>query len=120
MTKDRQFTGDDIRKIDPKFQEPRFSDYLLCAKKLEEWSLKKYNKPLYALAIRYVLDKGISVALWGARRPEQLQEIEAVWRWSLWPEDFAEIEQIKKETLKSPVGPEFMAPPSRLGKPKAA
>lgn len=108
-----QFEGDDLRKIDPKFQEPRYSQYLNCVDRLKKWVTAKYQRPLLALALRWVLDKGISVALWGARKPEQLDGIKQVEGWHLTKHDFDEINQIIKETVISPVGPEFMAPPAR-------
>ena len=116
MRPDTKFQGDDLRKSDPKFTAPRFSQYLECVKRLDQWSQQYYQRPVLSLAIRWVLDKGISVALWGARKPEQLDAIESVWGWKLKPADFKVIDDILKETISMPVGPEFMAPPSRLEK----
>lgn len=113
MDKSRSFKGDDLRKIDPKFAEPRYSDYLHCAKKLEKWALEAHRKPLLALAVRWALDKGINIALWGARNPGQMDGLETIWGWKLKDADFSEIDQILQETIPSPIGPEFMAPPSR-------
>jgi aryl-alcohol dehydrogenase-like predicted oxidoreductase len=113
MEKTRHFKGDDLRKVDPKFQEPRYSAYLRCAKKLAEWAQQKYQKPLLALAFRWSLDKGINIGLWGARNPQQMEGIETIWGWKLKEADFIEIDQILKETISSPIGPEFMAPPNR-------
>lgn len=113
MDKTRHFKGDDIRKIDPKFAEPRYSDYLRSAKKLEKWALETYQKPLLALAVRWALDKGINIALWGARTPGQMEGLETIWGWKLKKSDFIAIDQILQETIPSPVGPEFMAPPIR-------
>jgi diketogulonate reductase-like aldo/keto reductase len=111
MKKNTTFNGDDLRLKDPKFQEPRFSEYLEAVRRLEEWVQEKYQRPLLALAVRFSLDKGISVPLWGARRPDQLNGLDAIWGWKLTPQDFEEIDQILSETIKDPVGPEFMAPP---------
>lgn len=113
MDKNRQFMGDDIRKIDPKFQEPVYSSYLNAAKHLSHWAEAKHKKSLSALAVRWSLDKGISTSLWGARRPEQLDPIEGVWHWNLSKDDFAEIDAILTENLSAQIGPEFMAPPAR-------
>lgn len=113
MGKDRQFQGDDLRKTDPKFQEPRFTQYLKCTEELKTWSQQKYRRPLLALAIRWALDKGISIALWGARKPEQMDGLSTVWGWKLNEQDFKEIDQIIKKNVTTPMGPEFMAPPSR-------
>ncbi len=111
IQKDTQFKGDDLRKIDPKFQEPRLSQYLNAVKKLEEWVKNKHHRSLLALAIRWVLDKGVTTALWGARKPEQLSGMETIWNWNLTSQDFSEIDTILSETILDPVGPEFMAPP---------
>jgi aryl-alcohol dehydrogenase-like predicted oxidoreductase len=60
-----------------------------------------------------MLDQGITTALWGARHPEQLQPVDEVTGWSLDASDMAKIDEILRETITDPVGPEFMAPPSR-------
>lgn len=108
-----EFQGDDLRKIDPKFRPPRYEEYLKCVKLLDDWVQSKYQRSIIALAVRWSLDKGINVALWGARKPYQLDIIDAVWGWKLSSNDFREIDQIVAETIPDPVGPEFMAPPSR-------
>jgi hypothetical protein len=60
-----------------------------------------------------MLDQGITTALWGARRPDQLQAVDEVMGWRLDPAGKAEIDRILRETIAEPVGPEFMAPPAR-------
>jgi aryl-alcohol dehydrogenase-like predicted oxidoreductase len=114
MKMDSQFKGDDLRKVDPKFKPPRYNEYLKCVELLKDWVEKKYHKSLIALAARWCLDDGISVALWGARQPKQLEAIDSVWGWRLSSNDLREIDQIVFKTISNPVGPEFMAPPSRL------
>jgi aryl-alcohol dehydrogenase-like predicted oxidoreductase len=111
MRSDTQFKGDDLRKSDPKFQPPRYAEYLACVKRLDQWAQQHYQRSILSLAVRWVLDKGISVALWGARNPDQLNAIESVWGWKLKPEDFKEIDDILSETISKPIGAEFMAPP---------
>lgn len=110
---DTEFKGDDLRKIDPKFRPPRYEEYLKCVDLLDDWAKQKYQRSVMALAIRWVLDKGVNIALWGARKPKQLDLIETVWGWKLSSDDLREIDQIVAETIPNPVGPEFMAPPSR-------
>lgn len=69
MRQDTQFKGDDLRKVDPKFQQPRYSQYLACVERLDQWVKSKYQRTVLALAIRWVLDKasilpyGVSVNL---------------------------------------------------------
>ena len=37
--------------------------------------------------------------------------MEAIWNWKLTQQDFVEINHLLEESIKSPIGPEFMAPP---------
>jgi hypothetical protein len=60
-----------------------------------------------------MLDQGVSVALWGARRPNQIQAVDEVTGWGLDAPAKAEVDRILSETIHAPVGPEFMAPPAR-------
>ena len=108
---DTKFSGDDLRKIDPKFQEPHFHEYLNAVNALDEFAKKNYHKNVLSLAVRWVLDKGKTIALWGARHPNQLQNIEEVMGWKLDESAMAEIDRILAENITNPVGPEFMAPP---------
>jgi aryl-alcohol dehydrogenase-like predicted oxidoreductase len=77
----------------------------------------RYGKGVIHLAVRWVLDQGITVALWGARHPNQLQPAADVVGWSLDAYNKAEIDCILRETIIDPVGPEFMAPPARSESP---
>lgn len=114
MSKDRKFQGDDFRSgMDPKFTEPSFSQYVNAANALREWVEKQYHKPLIALAIRWILDSDVNVALWGARKPEQLADIDTVLDWELTGADFKEIDKIIAQHIKTPMEPKFMAPPIR-------
>jgi aryl-alcohol dehydrogenase-like predicted oxidoreductase len=115
MGTDRQFANDDMRKTtDPKFQPAHFAEYLTAVSKLDTFAREKFGKRVIHLAVRWLLDQpGVGVALWGARRPEQLAPIREVFGWSLGKSDFAAIDAILRETIRNPVGPEFMAPPVR-------
>jgi aryl-alcohol dehydrogenase-like predicted oxidoreductase len=115
MTRDREFTGDDLRNVDPKFQGERFDQYLEAAQKLDDFIREKHGKRVIHLAIRFLLDKGASIPLWGGRRPDQMDPLPEMFGWSLDDEDMAEIDRILDETIKDPVGPEFMAPPDKNG-----
>ena len=112
MTRDRKFEGDDIRKVDPKFQPNRFGQYLEAANKLDEFARKNYNKTVRDLAVRWVLDKGADIALWGLRKPDQLEGIDEVYGWKIEEDAMQQIDQILQETITKPVGPQFMAPPA--------
>jgi len=105
------FTGDDLRKTDPKFQAPLFQQYLNAVSALNEYAQANYKKNVLALAVRWVLDKGHTIALWGARHPTQVEHINDVMGWSLNERDMQQIDKIMAQHLKTAVGPEFMAPP---------
>jgi aryl-alcohol dehydrogenase-like predicted oxidoreductase len=113
MSREQEFTGDDLRKVDPKFKQPRFDQYLSAVSRLEELARDRHGKNLIHLAVRFILDKGVSVALWGGRRPEQMDPLPGVFDWTLSGQDMQDIDNILKETVTDPVGPEFMAPPAR-------
>jgi aryl-alcohol dehydrogenase-like predicted oxidoreductase len=115
MRADRQFSKDDMRKTsDPKFQQPHFAEYLNAANKLDVYAREHFGKRVIHLAVRWLLDQpGVGVALWGARRPDQLAPINEVSGWSLTKSDFAAIDAILRESIRNPAGPEFMAPPAR-------
>ncbi|HVK71877.1 MAG TPA: aldo/keto reductase [Kofleriaceae bacterium] len=109
-----RFEGDDLRKTDPKFLPPRFAQYLKAVELLERFAHERYGKSVLALAIRWVLDQpGVSVALWGARHPGDLAPVDDVMGWTLDDEALGYIDAVVAESVRDPVGPEFMAPPER-------
>src|SRR5712675_3674085 len=112
MRADTAFDGDDLRRTDPKFLQPRFAQYVIAVQRLDRLA-QRFGKRVIHLAVRWMLDQGITTALWGARHPNQLQPVDEVTGWSLDASAKAEIDQILRETITDPVGPEFMAPPSR-------
>jgi aryl-alcohol dehydrogenase-like predicted oxidoreductase len=107
------FDGDDLRRSDPKFREPRFAQYLAAVHRLDRLAQQRFGKRVIHLAVRWMLDQGITTALWGARHPDQLRPVDEVTGWSLDAAAMAEIDRILRETITDAVGPEFMAPPSR-------
>jgi|SRR5882724_7206215 len=113
ITDDTRFEGDDLRKVDPKFQPPRLRQYLMAVQYLQQLAQVSYGKNVLALAVRWILDQGGTVALWGARKPEHLASIDEVLGWSINEVDMALIDHILKDQIRDPVGPEFMAPPAR-------
>ena len=113
MKTDTVFDGDDLRRNDPKFVEPRFAQYVAAVQKLDRLAQQRFGKRVIHLAVRWMLDQGITTALWGARHPDQLQPADDVIGWSLDASTKVEIDRILSETIIDPVGPEFMAPPSR-------
>jgi aryl-alcohol dehydrogenase-like predicted oxidoreductase len=113
MRADTTFDGDDLRRNDPKFQSPRFGQYLDAVEQLERLAAHRYGKHVIHLAVRWMLDQGIDVALWGARRPDQLRPVDEIGGWRVDDAGRAAIERILHDAITDPVGPEFMAPPAR-------
>ncbi|SFR43649.1 Predicted oxidoreductase [Marinobacter daqiaonensis] len=114
MREDTRFEGDDLRKNDPKFQGKRYRQYLDAVAELDRFARDRYGKNVLALALRWLIDQSaVTTALWGARRPDQLDPVSDIEGWSLDGEAFREIDDILGRCIKDPVGPEFMAPPTR-------
>jgi aryl-alcohol dehydrogenase-like predicted oxidoreductase len=114
MKPDTAFSGDDVRKMDPKFQQPRYAQYLKAVERLDRFAQENYGKRVLELAVRWTLDQPfVTVALWGARHPKQLAPIADVGGWKLDLAALKAIDEIVRESVTDPVGPEFMAPPLR-------
>jgi len=114
ISSDTVFKGDDIRKKDPKFSGKRFDQYINAVKKLDDFAKENFNSNVLQLSVRWVLDRTVNeFALWGARKPDQLDELESIFRWKLDDESIKKIENIVETTVTDPIGPEFMAPPAR-------
>ncbi len=113
MRADTKFAGDDLRQQDPKFQPPRFAQYLAAVQQLDQLAQDLFQRRVIHLAVRWMLDQGIGVALWGGRHPNQLQAALGVADWSLDAATRARIDRILSESIIDPIGPEFMTPPQR-------
>jgi aryl-alcohol dehydrogenase-like predicted oxidoreductase len=113
MRPDTLFEGDDLRRVDPKFQPPRFAQYLDAVRKLDEFAQRRFHHRVIELAVRWVLDQGIDVALWGGRRPDQVEAALGVAGWSLDAANRKLVERIVNTAVTDPIGPEFMAPLKR-------
>jgi aryl-alcohol dehydrogenase-like predicted oxidoreductase len=113
MGAETTFEGDDLRRLDPKFQPPRFAQYLDAVRQLDRLAQDRFLRRVIHLAVRWMLDQGISVALWGGRRPDQLRATLGVAGWSLDTASLAKIDRILSDTITDPIGPEFMAPLQR-------
>lgn len=112
MSPDREFVGDDLRQHDPKFKSPRFGQYLAAVDRLQDVA-ERFDRTVLQLAVRWILDQQVNVALWGARNRTQLEPVGGVTDWQLDQAAMGEINAILDEELKDPVGPGFMAPPDR-------
>ncbi|MBS0652394.1 MAG: aldo/keto reductase [Verrucomicrobia bacterium] len=100
ITQDTVYKGDDLRKNDPKFKDPQLSQYLSAVQQLDRWARSTHQRSVLALAIRWAIDKGVSVALWGARKPEQLDPIRSIWDWKLTDQDMKLIDQMTQDVQK--------------------
>jgi len=112
MTANSKFNGDDLRNVDPKFQGQRYTEYLAAVDELKKLARERFGKSVLALAVRWVLDQGPTVALWGARHPGQLDPIEEIDGFHIDRASKAEIDAILKRCIVNPVSPAFMAPPA--------
>src|SRR6516162_8001093 len=121
IDKDTRFEGDDLRKTDPKFLPPRFAQYTQAVDMLRQFARKNYGKEVLPRAVRWVLDQpGVSGALWGARHPGELDPLRDVMGWKLDKTALASMDKMVADSVRDPVGPEFMAPPEkRPGQPAA-
>jgi aryl-alcohol dehydrogenase-like predicted oxidoreductase len=114
MSAATQFAGDDLRRNDPKFQVPRFEQYLRAVEKLDQFARSNYGKRVIQLAVRWLLDRqASSIALWGARRPEQLDPVKDLAGWHIDAAAMGQIDRILAEAIVDAVGPEFMTPPDQ-------
>jgi aryl-alcohol dehydrogenase-like predicted oxidoreductase len=113
-----KFEGDDLRQVDPKFQAPRFGQYLEAVRLLQGYAQDHCKKGLLALAVRWVLDQpGVSSALWGVRHPSELDPLNDVMGWHLDDVALRTIDAIIANSVRDPVGSEFMAPPETAPEP---
>jgi aryl-alcohol dehydrogenase-like predicted oxidoreductase len=111
---DQTFPANDIRAQDPKFQPPRLTQYVAAVEALDHYAQEHYGKRVLHLALRWLLDQpGVSVALWGARRLTQLVPADEVFGWKLTGQDMQAIDRIVRETVKNPIGPEYLRPKLR-------
>jgi aryl-alcohol dehydrogenase-like predicted oxidoreductase len=111
MNSQTKFEGDDLRKVDPKFNGDRFRQYLSAIDELRTLSRDRFGKSVLALAVRWVLDQGPTIALWGARTAAQLDAVGDIDGWHIDAATKGEIDAILKRKIVDPVSPAFMAPP---------
>lgn len=111
LTATTKFPDNDVRNVDPKFQPPQFDQYLDAVGRLDAFAFEHLGKSVLELAARWVLDRpGVSAALWGAKRPEQLNAVEGIFGWNLDGVAMAQIDAIVRESVTDPVGPEYLTP----------
>ncbi|PRX38780.1 aryl-alcohol dehydrogenase-like predicted oxidoreductase [Planifilum fimeticola] len=102
---DTSFPENDARRYDPMFQGERFRQYLAATEELKKAAAER-GRTVTQLAVRWTLQQpGVTVALWGARRPDHLDEVPGVFGWSLSHQDFARIDDILRKTVTKPLPP---------------
>jgi aryl-alcohol dehydrogenase-like predicted oxidoreductase len=113
MKRNQTFAEGDLRSfLDPKFQSPSYEEYLSATEQLKKLAEEKFHKSLLELAVRWILDQNIEIAIWGARRPDQLAYLEHVFDWHVDKESMQKINEILKNTIKHPQG-NIPGPPVR-------
>jgi aryl-alcohol dehydrogenase-like predicted oxidoreductase len=114
MGADTNFPDTDLRSQDPKFQRPHFGEYLAAVTALDRFAQEHFGKRVIHLALRWVLDRAPNtIALWGARHPGQLDPVRDVLGWTIDADAMQEIDRIVAQHVRTPLGPEFMAPPEQ-------
>jgi aryl-alcohol dehydrogenase-like predicted oxidoreductase len=109
--RNQRFTRGDLRKVDPKFQGERFRRYLTAVDELGRFARERFGKSVLALAVHWVLDRGQTIALWGARHPAQLDPVGDIGGWHIDAVGMREIDAILERCIPEPISPAFMAPP---------
>ena len=107
---DEKFPKGDLRRADPKFKPDRFKQYTKAVEAMKKIATK-YQKTVAQLALRWALrPEGVTTIIAGARTAKQAEDNAGVSDWRIAPEDLQKIEDILAKHIKTPVGPEFMAP----------
>lgn len=115
MRSNTGFPDNDLRgNADPKFKPPYFAEYLAAVTALDRFAQEQFGKRVIHLALRWVLDRAPNtIALWGARHPGQLDPVRDVMGWKIDADAKAEIDRIVAQHVRTPIGPDFMAPPEQ-------
>lgn len=111
FTGEEKFPRGDLRRGDPKFKPDRFKQYVKAVESLKKIAAK-YGKAPGQFALRWALQQpGVTSVIAGARTARQVEENVGISGWQIDPEDLAKVEDVLARHIKTPVGPEFMAPP---------
>src|ERR1700730_15419255 len=108
MGADTKFPASDLRGA------ADLAEYIAAMAALDRFAQERFGKRVIHLALRWVLDRAPNaIALWGARHPTQLDPVQDVLGWKLDTGAMAEIDEIVARHVRTPIGPEFMAPPEQ-------
>ena len=110
FTGDEEFPRGDLRRGDPKFKPDRLKQYVKAVGELQRIA-SSYGKTPAQFALRWALQQpGVTCVIAGARTPAQAEDNTGISGWAISNEDLKKIDGIVARHIKTPVGPEFMAP----------
>jgi len=110
FTGDEPFPRGDLRRGDPKFKPDRFKQYVKAVNDLKKIAAS-YGKTMAQFALRWALQQpGVTTVIAGARTAAQVEDNAGVSGGRISAEDLAKVDAIVDKHVKTPVGPEFMAP----------
>ena len=110
FTKDSKFKEGDMRSFDPKYQPENFGQYIDAVDELKAVAAK-LGITVAQLAVTWAFHQtGVTAALVGARRSEQIMETARAGEVCLDTGVLDEIQGILKKYIIKEIGPEFMAP----------
>jgi aryl-alcohol dehydrogenase-like predicted oxidoreductase len=104
------FPKGDLRRADPKFKPDRFRQYVKAVDELKKIATK-YGRSMGQFALRWALQQpGVTTVIAGARTPQQVEDNAGASGWLIAEEDLRRVDLVLAKFIKTPVGPEFMAP----------
>jgi len=82
------------------FHGEAYRRHLRAVERIDAHARECHARGVLPFALRWVLDQpGLTTALWGARRPEQLDPLDDVFGWTLDADDYATVDAIIAEEL---------------------
>lgn len=113
MKADADFKDHPVKKADPKFQAPRYRQYLEAVSNIDAFVREEHDRTVLDLGIQWILGHDNTIALWGGWKPEHMEPVNEVFGWKPDPGTRDRVRDIIKKTIRDPVGPGFLAPPTR-------
>jgi len=111
FTGEERFAKGDLRRGDPKFKPDKFKQYLKAVAALRKIA-DRYQRSMAQFALRWALQQpGVTCVIAGARTAAQVEDNAGLSGWQIESEDLHRVEEILARHIKTPVGPEFLAPP---------
>ncbi|RFA32194.1 hypothetical protein CAI16_18860 [Virgibacillus dokdonensis] len=99
ITENTTFKKDDHRAQKAMFNGLNFIEHLSAVNDLKKLA-REIGVSIAQLAVRWSLyQKGVSICLWGARKPEQLEEVIEIFEWIFTDNYLKEVDSIIKEKI---------------------